>query len=77
MLMKVAQFLGPWINSVLETLSDNVAISWIFLQAENAQRDMTELLCSDTADIAIHPMLIGSMDRQCLEWSHPLDCTEW
>jgi hypothetical protein len=69
-------FYGPWINSVLETLSDNVAISWIFLQAEKCtQRDMTELLCSDTADIAIHPMLIGSMDRQCLEWSHPLDCT--
>jgi hypothetical protein len=33
---------------------------------------MTEILCSDDADIAMHPMLIGSMDRQCLEWSHPL-----
>jgi hypothetical protein len=58
-------FYGPWVNSVLEALSENAAISWIYLQPKNAHRDMTEILCSDDADIAMHPMLIGSMDRQC------------
>jgi hypothetical protein len=60
-------FYGPWVNSVLESLSENVAISWIYLQAEKCtQRDMTKSCVQTNADIAMHPMLIGSMDRQCL-----------
>lgn len=67
-------FYGPWVNAVLDALTDDAAISWLYLQDDRCtQRDMTELLCTDQVDIAIHPMLIGSMDRGCLLWSHPLD----
>jgi hypothetical protein len=69
-------FYGPWVNAVLEALTDDVAVTWLYLDAGAChQRDLTELLCNDDADIAIHPMLLGSMDRHCLDWSHPMDST--
>jgi hypothetical protein len=51
-------------NSVLN-LYQRMSLGYTY-RPENAHRDMTEILCSDDADIAMHPMLIGSMDRQ---WS--------
>jgi hypothetical protein len=69
-------FYGPWVNAVLDALTESVAVTWTNLvDGACSHRELTELLCNDAADIAIHPMLLGSLDRQCVEWSYPMDST--